>query len=286
MFVRRNLTRVAVAGVSTALAAGGLVGAASTSANAAEITGTYACSALGNPVGNFPLTVSVPLLPPTAPAGMPIPAGLLSATAGLVAPTTLLTGAGIDGGSVDDFAMTIGSQSISAPLAVTGITDNGDGTSTIAAAGPNTAFRTPKAGTYAVKLPKAFTFSSTAGGTPSVPVDCATDAPATLGNIVLAKQVSVVTAKGGTFKKGKVAKVPVKVVNDYSTKGGPVPTGKVVAKEGKKVLGSAKLKAGKAVISLGKKLSVKKHKVVVTYLGDSFTKAGKSKTVIVKIVRR
>lgn len=263
MNLRTITTRAAGAGAVTALIAGGLVAATSTTADAADVTGTYACSALGNPVGDFPLSISVPLLPPSAPAGMTI-TPLLGVEAHLVVPTLLLQAAGIDGGTVDDFGMTLGSETIGAPLTVTDIVDNGDGTSTVNASGINETFTTPKAGTYDVKLPAAFTFSSTSHGNPSAPVTCSTAEPATLGTVALSKQVSEMTVKAV-----KRHRVKVTVTNEYST-----PSGKVVAKVGKKAFSEKLNSNGKTVFTFPKALKGKK--AVFSYKGDGFT-AGDSK---------
>ncbi|ABL80903.1 MULTISPECIES: hypothetical protein [unclassified Nocardioides] len=268
MNLRTITARAAGAGAVTALIAGGLVAATSTTADAAEVTGSYACTALGSPVGSFPLSVSVPLLPPSAPAGMTI-TPLLGVEAHLVVPSVLLQAAGIDGGTVDDFGMTLGSETIGAPLTVTDIADNGDGTSTVNATGINETFTTPRAGTYDVKLPTAFTFSSTSQGNPSVPVACSTADPATLGTVALSKQASEMTVKA--VKRHRVI---VTVTNEYST-----PSGKVVAKVGKKAFSEKLDSNGKTVFTFPKALKGKK--AVFSYKGDGFT-AGDSKDALGK----
>lgn len=263
MKLRTITAHAAGAGAVTALIAGGLVVATGTTAQAAEVTGTYACSALGNPVGDFPLAISVPLLPPSAPAGMTIDP-LLGVEAHLTVPSALLQVASIDGGTVDDFAMTLGSVAIGAPLTVTDITDNGDGTSTVNATGINETFTTPKAGTYDVKLPGEFTFSSTSQGNPGAQVACSTADPATLSSVTLSKQASEMTVKAV-----KRHKVKVTVTNEYST-----PTGKVVAKVGKKTFSEKLNSKGKTVFTFPKALKGKK--AVFSYKGDGYT-AGDSK---------
>lgn len=275
MKVRTITARAAGAGAVTALIAGGIVAATGTTAQAADVTGTYACTALGNPVGDFPLAISVPLLPPSAPAGMTI-TPLLGVEAHLVVPTLLLQGAAIDGGTVDDFAMTLGTETIGAPLTVTDIADNGDGTSTVNATGINETFTTPRAGTYAVKLPAEFTFSSTSAGNPGVPVACSTADPATLSTVALSKQASEMTVKAV-----KRHKVNVTVTNEYST-----PSGKVVAKVGTKKFTEKLNSKGKTVFTFPKALKGKK--AVFIYKGDGFTAgdrkdaSGKAITAIIK----
>ena len=268
----RSITaRTAVAGAVTALAAAGLVGVTSVSAQAADATGSYDCTALGNPVGTFPLTVSVPLLPPSAPAGMTI-TPLLGVTAELTVPSALLQLTQTDGGTVDDFAMTLGSTAIGAPLTVSSITDNGDGTSTVTADGVNETFTTPKAGTYDVKLPASFTFQSTSNGTPGAQVSCSTADPATLASVTLSKQASEIAAKVKRTTKGY--NLVATVTNEYST-----PTGKVVVKLGTKKIDTKTLKNGKAVFALPKSAKGKTAKLI--YKGDGYT-AGKSTSVKIK----
>src|SRR5215208_864168 len=84
----RLASRVAVGGVSAALATAGLVGVTSTPATAAPVSSTYACTALGNTF-NVPVTVDIALLPSTAPAGFPVPAGLLRFNSTLAVPGTV-----------------------------------------------------------------------------------------------------------------------------------------------------------------------------------------------------
>ena len=279
MNVSRTGRRLAVSGVATAIAAAGLVGASTTAATAASTDGTYACSALGNALGNFTMNVDVPLMPPTAPAGFPLTEGFLGMSSVLTIPAAvapLLGQMQVTGGHVDDYAVSMGSKTIAAPLTVTDLTPNPDGSVAVAASGLNKAVSLPKAGTYEVKLPKSFTFMpSNAGGdvTPAV-VSCVTDAPATLASVTLTKQASsVAVSKVKAVKHTKHAKVPVTVKNEYTT-----ATGKVVVKEGKKTIGTGKLKSGKVTVALAK-LKKGTHKVVVKYLGDGYTQASKSKAV-------
>lgn len=276
MNVRSIATRTAAAGAVTALAAGALV-AASAPANAASASTDYTCTSAFGPLGTFPVSIEVPLLPPTAPAGMPIAAGLLSYTGVVVVPATtatLLQTQNVDGGTADDFAFAIGSAlDVKAPGTYTAADEtNPDGSWNFNGDGANVAFSLPKAGTYAVTMPESFTFTPTSGGT-ALPVTatCTSTEPGTLGNVTLSKQVSHVVAKAR--KAGAKYKIIATVTNEFST-----PTGKVVAKVGTKSY-TAKLKSGKAVIALPK--SAKGKKATVTYKGDGYTKASKT-TVKVK----
>jgi hypothetical protein len=289
MNVSRTVGRLATAGVATALAAGALVGASSTAANAAfEATSTYTCNVAGNDVP-MPMTVSVPILPPTANAGTTIPGNLLDVSTALTIPAAVasqLGTLGVNGGKVDNFAMLVGDQGTApAPLTVTGFAPGTDAGSLVATAtGKNALFTLPKAGTYDISLPKSFTFvPSTAAGPLPFSVPCTTDAPAKLSSVTLAKNGSVTDATGKSkVAKGKSAKVTsvVSSIND----GTPAPSGKIVAKMGKKTVGTGKLNdAGKAVMKLAK-MPVGKHKITVKYLGDDYTDASQD-VLNIKVVK-
>ena len=280
MNLRRLTAHVAAAGATTALIAGGLVAATSTTATAADATGDYTCAVpiLGNQT--FPLSVTVPLLPPTATAGFPVPGGLLSYTSTITVPAAAagaLGNLGVNGGTIDDFTMNVGSKAVRAPGTYTATPPAEDGSVVMEGAGANDAFTLPKPGSYAVKLPSAFTFSPTVNGAPldlgsgPVTVACASDTPATLGTVVLSKQVGTMTSK--VTKTAKGYKLVATVKNEFST-----ATGKVVAKLGAKST-AATLKKGKATFNLPK--SAKGKKVTLTYKGDTFTKSTKT-TVTIK----
>ncbi|GAB2444795.1 hypothetical protein GCM10027062_26390 [Nocardioides hungaricus] len=268
MKLRSITLRAAVAGATTALAAGALV-AATVPANAATASTDYTCTSAFFE-DTFPMNIDVPLLPPSAPAGYPIAQGQLSFSADLTIPaaTAAFLPATVDGGQSDDYSVGFGSEgSVAAPIVFDERVDNEDGSVTFNGAGANEAFSTPAAGTYAVTMPASFTLVPTSGGT-ALPfeITCTSDAPGSLGDITLTKQASAATAKA--VKAGKKYKVNVTVTNEYST-----PTGKVVAKLGKKSF-NATLKKGKATITLPK--SAKGKKVTVTYKGDGFTQAAKT----------
>lgn len=284
MNLRRITARAAVAGATTALVAGALVGATGTTANAAETSGDYTCAVpiLGDQT--FPLSLSVPLLPPTAPAGFPVTAGLLSYTSAITVPTdaaNALGSLGVIGGNIDDFTMTIGNDVISAPGTYTANAPGDDGSVVMSGTGSNGAFNLPKAGSYNVKMPAAFTFAPVTADGPldlgagPVTVACATDSPSTLGNVVLTKQASSIAAKA--VKKHRVTVV---VKNEYTK-----PTGQVVAKVGKKSFKKKLNSAGKAVFAFPK--SFKGKKAAISYKGDGYTsptnKDKDGKKVVVKI---
>ena len=75
-----------------------------------------------------------------------------------------------------------------------------------------------------------------------------------------------------------------KVTNDYSKTGGPVPTGKVIIKDGKKTIGKGKLKNGKFTIKV-KSLAVGTHTLTVKYTGDDYTNKSKSKKLKVTVTK-
>src|SRR3954470_25063460 len=236
MNLARLASRVAVGGTAAALATAGLVGVTGTSASAAPVLNTYTCSAAGQ---SFPIPVSVDiaLLPTTAPAGFPVPAGLLSFNSTATVPgavQTLLTGTvNNTGAKSDDFAAAFGTTAAKAPVTWTKpAAADANGNWVYTGKGANGAFLLPAAGTYSVKMPSAFTLVTT-GGTAPVTATCTSAAPSTLGSITLSKQASVTKVKAvKKIKHGKVETAKIKVTNDYSKTGGPVPTGKVTIKDG------------------------------------------------------
>ena len=273
----RSLTaRAALAGATTALVAGGLVVATDTAANAAETTGDYTCAIpiLGNQT--FPLMVSVPLLPPTAPAGFPVDAGLLSYSSTITVPAAAagpLASFGVVGGAIDDFTMDVGSLAVAAPGTYTATPAGSDGSVVMEGTGANEAFSLPAAGTYDVKLPAAFTFVPMTASGPlqiggqAVSVPCTSDAPATLGSVTLTKQVSTMTAKAKKTATGY--KVTALVSNEYTS-----PTGKVTTKVGSKKY-SGTINSGKAVLKLPK--SAKGKTLTLKYAGDSYSQPTSTK---------
>jgi len=287
MNVSRMTRRIAVSGVATAIAAGALVGAASTAANAVTADGSYTCTIPGMDPAVFPLHLDVPILPPTANAGTLIPAGLLQATTTLTIPASAagaLGTYGVTGGTISDFGMLVGSTTAPAPLTFTSFTDGTEVGSKVASTqGSNTPFSLPKAGTYDVTLPAAFSFvPTTANGPLPISVPCTTATPTKLASIRLDKNLTSMAAKAPTsIKKGSAAKVVTTLAS--LNQGTPVPTGKVVAKLGTKTVGTGTLSNGRAVLKLVK-LPVGKDKVSVKYAGDGFTAANKV-PVTIKVTR-
>ncbi|MBZ5737363.1 Ig-like domain repeat protein [Nocardioides mangrovi] len=277
MNLRRITARAAVAGVTTALAAGALVGATGTAANAAEAGNTYTCTQAGLGLTfDSTLTVSGDLPVPQYWAGAAVPAGLLSVTATVDSTTAgMLASYGASELRVDDFAFDMEGTSVPVPLdgPVEDGAWNGSGT--------NEAFTTPDPGTASAIMPSAMTVTAVIGGN-DVPLDCVLadgQTAQTLASLELLQQSSATSAKAVSVKKGKAAKLPVTVTS--TSLGGPVTSGKVTVKEGKKTLGTGKLnKKGKAVVNLGKKLKVGKHKVTVTYAGIPSVSGSKAKSTV------
>lgn len=285
MNLRRTTARLAVAGVSTALAAGALVAGTDVAATAATVTNTYTCSLPGIYSGDFELTVSGDLPVPQYWAGASVPQDLMTVTADATVPADaagLLGSLGYTGAHSGDFAFKLGSGSVPVPLA--GDFSSDGTTTTWHATGKNTAFTTPKPGTYDALLPSAFTLTATGGQMGDQSLSCVIEAGTQPGAIAqgfkLLRQSSQTTApKSVKVKKGKPAKLATSVKS--TSLGTPVTSGKVVAKEGKKVLGSGKLnRKGQAVIALGKKLKVGKHKVTVSFAGTPSIKGSSTKTTV------
>jgi len=284
----RLASRVAVGGVSAALATAGLVGVTSTPATAAPVSTTYSCATPIGPV-SVPVTVDIALLPSTAPAGFPVPAGLLSFNSTLTVPNPpapTLTGLGVTGGKSDDFGTAFGDSVAKAPVVWNTSVTNGDGSITYSGKGSNAAFVLPKAGTYSVNMPKSFTLAATnASGATVFTATCTNATPSALGSITLSKQASVTKAKGPkSVTKGSLVTLKVTVTDDYSKTGGVIPSGKLIVKDGKNKVGKGTLDAkGKAKLKI-KGLKPGAHKLVVIYKGDSYNEGSKSKAlkVIVK----
>ena len=286
----RLAKRAAVGGVSAALATAGLVGVTGTSASAAPVSSTYTCVTPIGPI-TAAVTVDIALLPATAPAGFPVPAGLLGFKSNLTvsdATAATLASVGVTNAKSDDFGTSFGVTVANAPVVWNGAPTS-DGTNTTwTGKGANAAFQLPKAGTYTVSMPKTFTLAAlnSSGGTVAT-APCTTTAPATIGSITLTKQVGTVKAKASpkSAKVGKVITVKGKVTNEYVATGGPAATGKLIIKDGKKKVAKGKVgKDGKFKIKV-KNLKVGKHKLTVFYKGDDFTAKAKSKVVKVTITK-
>lgn len=283
-FTRRSAT----AGAVTLAAAAALVGVTTTPATAATTATTnYSCTAPGVFTSTFPVNMTFALLPTTAPAGFPVPAGLLSFTSTVTIPADIasqLGTFGVNGGKSDDFSTTFGPQSVPSPTVWNSATTNPDSSVTFSGKGSNAAFGLPAAGAYDVSMPSSFTMIPTSNGA-GLPVNvaCTSTAPSALGSVSLTKQVSTTKAKAPkTAKKGAAVKVKITVTNEYSRTGGPAVTGKVVLKDGKKKVGTATVRAGQAKVVV-KKLKPGAHKLVATYAGDTYTDKSASSAITITV---
>lgn len=281
MNLRKITTRAAIAGATTALAAGALVGATGTAANAATASNVYTCTiAAVDMAFDTTLTVSGELPVPQYWAGAAVPPGLLPITVtATVDPATagLLGVVGVEHARSDDFALPMGGSSVPVPVEGDFVTEGGN--TTWDAEGVNEAFTTPDPGTASALMPSAFTLTAEASSG-DLPVPCALkegETAQTVASIDLLRQSSATTAPAVKTKVGKKVKLNVSVTS--TSMSSPVASGKVVVKEGKKTLGSATLKNGKAKVNLGK-LKKGKHKLTVTYTGIPSVNSSSVKTTV------
>lgn len=273
MNLRRLTARVTVAGISTAVAAGALVGLGTTAADAASGTATYTCS-LGGSTLPVAMTAAADLSAyPSLATGSPVAANLVSLDLSFTIPAevvhALVTTFHQDqiGGGSSNLAFPMGTGSVPiqafsiAPVALS------DGSpATLATKVANGAFKLPDAGNAAITMPKSFTLTTPLGSLP-----CTTSSQPTLTTYTISQQTASVSGKAPkSVKKNKKFNIAATVAGLNRT-----ATGKVVAKAGKKVLGTGTLKNGKAAIKVKKGLK-KTTKITLVYSGDKNTKAGQS----------
>jgi hypothetical protein len=267
-------SRAAAFGMAGALALG-TIASVGVIAPASAASSQYTCQLTSGPT---PLDIVGTMdLPPSAAPGASL--GDLPTTLGVTLPgqlTTVLTQLGITSvaGSVTGAEFPIGNtgKSIkSGTLTEPGQTLTAGSPAALLGKGTSTGTAPSAPGTYKVMMPSSFTFVPTGGALP--PILCTTAAPVSLGSLVVgdgaAKAASTTTAtlKNGPIAKGEHPKVAAKVRT-----GGNPATGKVIAKEGDKVLKKATLNSkGKAVLSLPV-LKAGLHKIVVKYKGNGTTK--------------
>lgn len=285
MNLRKFTTRAVVAGATTAIAAGALVGVTSTAANATTVSNNYSCDMPGLVTFATAVTVTGELPLPYYWAGATVPGGIVTPiTVSATVPSAvsgLLAGAGVTGAKSDDYALALGNGS--APFPVAGGFETTGGATTWEASGSNADFVTGDPGLVDGFLPTSFTLvptkddgsevgSLTCTLTDAAPAEIVTD-------FELMQQKSATSAPAVKVKKGKKATLKASVVST-SVSGSPVTGGKVTAKEGKKVLGTATLKNGVAKLDLGKKLKPGKHKITVTYAGIPSVAGSSGKTTV------
>lgn len=285
MNIRTITARAAVAGATTALAAGALVGLGASAANAATVSNDYTCTSVA---GTFPSTVTVTGDLPVKSyyAGAKVAPGLVQAKVSATVPAqvaTVLGSFGATGAHSDNYGFALGKSRVPVPVSGDFVTDD-EGATTWEAAGKNGAFVTPGAGQVDARLPKSFTLTVPTETMGDVTATCALtegQTPQTIASVLLVQQQSKVTgpAKAMKVKKTKAVKIPVTVTADS----GPVVIGKVVAKEGKKTLKTTSVKDGKATLDLGK-LKVGKHTIKVSYLTNPSIK-GSTDTVTVNVTK-
>jgi hypothetical protein len=283
----RVTSRVVAGGATAALATAALVGVSASTASAAPVTSTYACTVPGQPAFNVPVSVDIALLPASAPAGYPVAAGLFGYSSTLTVPEAvqnqLTAFFGNTGAKSDDFGPAFGDTVTKAPVAWTKPDAATAGNYVYTGKGANVAFNLPKAGTYDVTMPKTFTLVTT-GGTGSVSATCTTAAPTKIGTIELSLQKSKVkaTATPKSAAEGALVTVKGKVTNEFVKTGGPEATGKLIIKDGKKKIGTATIKNGKFKAKI-KGLAVGSHSLTVLYKGDDFSDKAVSKALKVTI---
>lgn len=286
MNLRRIAASTAVAGVSTALAAGALVGVTTVAASAETGTATYTCTNPFTP-DELPVVVSVgadlTTLPPL-PTGFAAPEGSLPVDVTVTVPEQAVQGLkqnGITEAGLKDsgFALPFGTTEV--PLsgveaARQALPDTGDLVFDMDAT--NGDFKLPDPGTIPVQMPSTFTTTADTNLVP-LPLTCTISGEQpTITSLTVIKQTPSLSLKKSevTIKKGKVAKLVATV------SGNVTPTGKVIAKEGKKVLSKSKLKKGKATVSL-KNLKPGKHTIVLSYAGDKRSNASNEAGAIVTV---
>jgi Family of unknown function (DUF6801)/Bacterial Ig-like domain (group 3) len=281
--------RAAAIGMAGALALGTVASVGSmTSADAASAATQYACVIMGNTV---PLSVVGDVkLPSSVPSGSSL--AKLPATMDVTLPAVLVgqlaTALGITslGGTTTDAALPMGAAG-SIPLSALTIASTPVSSPTAAlplhASGATGAATAPAPGSYAVTMPKSFTFNPTSNSpVPLPPVSCtlpAGTAPAALGTLVVTQ--SSTTSKAVSKVALKLKNAPITTSKHAKllaivTAAGKSATGKVVAKEGTKTLASGTLTSGRKTLLLPK-LKKGAHTIKVLYKGNATTKASSKK---------
>jgi hypothetical protein len=287
MNLRRIAARTAVAGVTTALAASALVGATGVAAHAETGTASYNCTTPLSPDQVIPVSVSVgadlSALPPL-PTGFAAPAGSLPVDVTVTIPEAVVTGLkqkGINALGLKDSDVKLPFGTAAVPLdgveaAQTALPATGD--MTIPVEATNGEFKLPDPGNIPVKMPASFLTTADTNLVPlALTCTISGDQP-TITSLTVIKQSPTLTLKKSevSIKKGKVAKLVATVAGNVT------PTGKVIAKEGKKVVGTGTLKKGTTTISI-KNLKPGSHQIVLSYAGDKRSNASNEAGAIVTV---
>ena len=279
--------RLAAFGMAGALAMGTVASVGVLSpANAADTA--YTCTTTNGAL-TFPVSVANPF-PASGKVGEEVAAApvtmdvsIAESQLGLI--KLLLGGAGLPttalSGSITDAAMVVGGQSVALnDLAAPSTAIPASGDMVLPVVGSTSAFTPKKGGNLAIGLPTKFTFIP--AGVPAFAMPCTlSGAESTAGTMSVAKLSSTTTAKvkNAPVTTAERAKVLVKSVTSTGA-----ASGKVVAKEGSKVLATGTLSdTGKVTLKLPK-LKKGEHKVVFRYKGNGSTKAS-AKTLTLKIKR-
>ena len=283
MKLRHTTTRIAVAGSTVALLAAGLVATTTTAANAETGTADYNCTNGFTPQV-MPLSVSIGAdlsgLPPL-PTGFNAPEGSLPITVDVTLSADVvdglldndITSAGFESA---DMLLPFGTTQVPLSGVAVAAQDLVAATpATLSAEATNGAFKLPDPGTdIPVTMPE--TFSAT--GVIPIPLNCTiVDESPVISQLTVIKQTPTLTAKAPkTIKKGATLKIAASMTANVA------PTGKVIAKEGKKQVGVGTLKKGKTVISI-KGLKKGAHKIDLSYKGDKRSNASNGYSVFVTV---
>lgn len=219
MNLRRLTHRAAVAGATTALAAGALVGMTATTAQAAPTAVQYTCTVAGNQLPIFVTPTGT--LPSKLTAGDSVAADTQSFTMDFTVPRVVLNGLagyGVSkvGISTNDFAYGVGTSSIPVTgLSVPKTDVPASGDMVLPVSGKNGAYTAPDAGTYDLKMPSAFNATVTTNSSllSSLPASCTITDPAT----ATVGSVDVVAGPQGVAYTCTIAGNPVPVFVDPTT---------------------------------------------------------------------
>ena len=270
-------SRATAFGMAGALALGTVVSVGAV-APASAADATYNCPTSTGQVLTVPVSMANPFTGSYA-AGDTVPAEnvLMNATLnstligviGLLLPPGTTTIAG----TIEDATMKVGSQKVPLTDMAAPSTPINPAGMTLPVAGKTSPF-TAVGGDQKVFAPESFTFIP--AGLPALALKCAIADPTQVGTMKVsgssekATSKTTATLKNGPITKGEHPKILAKVRT-----GGAAAAGKVIAKEGSKVLKKATLNdKGNATLKLPV-LSKGTHKIVIKYKGNATTEPSK-----------